>query len=122
MRHLPRGEELESDLLKRPPPLARPGYRPARGPLHCHMDELAIRGRRLRAGSEDADPVTHAGAAELGHHQPDLNVRRKGKRRVVGAARLHHQGDEIAALDAVSERDQVSRSEAIRRALASFAA
>lgn len=30
--------------------------------------------------------------------------------------------EEIAALDAAAERDQVSRSEAIRRALASFAA
>lgn len=30
--------------------------------------------------------------------------------------------DEIAALDAIAERDQVSRSEAIRRALANFAA
>lgn len=30
--------------------------------------------------------------------------------------------DEIAALDAVAERDHVSRSEAIRRALAAFAA
>ncbi|MDO5629302.1 MAG: ribbon-helix-helix protein, CopG family, partial [Mobilicoccus sp.] len=30
--------------------------------------------------------------------------------------------DEIEALDAVAARDQVSRSEAIRRALASYAA
>lgn len=30
--------------------------------------------------------------------------------------------DELAALDAVAERDHVSRSEAIRRALAAFAA
>lgn len=30
--------------------------------------------------------------------------------------------DEIASLDAVAERDHVSRSEAIRRALAAFAA
>jgi hypothetical protein len=31
-------------------------------------------------------------------------------------------GEELAAVDAIAERDHISRSEAIRRALAGFAA
>lgn len=67
-----------------------------------------------------------AAEAEAGYDVEQLKRRGRGRPgrgaepMQVVAVRL--TADEIAALDAVSERDQVSRSEAIRRALASFAA
>ncbi len=67
-----------------------------------------------------------AAEAEAGYDVEQLEKRGRGRPgrgaepMPVVAVRL--TADEIAALDAVAERDQVSRSEAIRRALASFAA
>lgn len=67
-----------------------------------------------------------AAEAEAGYDVEQLKRRGRGRpgRGVepmqVVAVRL--TTDEIATLDAVAEREHVSRSEAIRRALASFAA
>ena len=69
--------------------------------------------------------VTEAG---VGYDVEQLKRRGRGRGRPgrgaepmqVVAVRL--SADEIAALDAVAERDHVSRSEVIRRALAAFAA
>lgn len=64
--------------------------------------------------------------AEAGYDVEQLKRRGRGRPgrgaepMQVVAVRL--TADEIAALDAVAARDQVSRSEAIRRALAAFAA
>lgn len=64
--------------------------------------------------------------AETGYDVESLKGRGRGRPgrgaepMQVVAVRL--TADEIAALDAVAERDHVSRSEAIRRALAAFAA
>ncbi|MGI5952040.1 MAG: ribbon-helix-helix protein, CopG family [Brooklawnia sp.] len=64
--------------------------------------------------------------AETGYDVESLKRRGRGRPgrgaepMQVVAVRL--TADEIAALDAVAERDHVSRSEAIRRALAAFAA
>ena len=64
--------------------------------------------------------------AEAGYDVEEMKRRGRGRpgrgaepMRVV-AVRL--TDEELAALDAIAERDHISRSEAIRRALASFAA
>lgn len=67
-----------------------------------------------------------ADEAEAGYDVEALKRRGRGRPgrgaepMQVVAVRL--SAEEVAALDAVVERDQVSRSEAIRRALAQFAA
>ena len=67
-----------------------------------------------------------AAEAEAGYDVEQLKRRGRGRPgrgaepMQVVAVRL--TADEVAALDAVAARDQVTRSEAIRRALASFAA
>lgn len=67
-----------------------------------------------------------AAEAEAGYDVEQLKRRGRGRPgrgaepMQVVAVRL--TTEEVATLDAVAERDQVSRSEAIRRALASFAA
>jgi len=67
-----------------------------------------------------------AGEAEAGYDVEDLKRRGPGRPArgadpmQVVAVRL--TADEIAAVDAVAEREHLSRSEAIRRALALFAA
>lgn len=67
-----------------------------------------------------------ADEAEAGYDVEDLKRRGRGRPgrgaepMQVVAVRL--TAEEIAALDAVAEREQVTRSEAIRRALADFAA
>ncbi|WP_040158030.1 ribbon-helix-helix protein, CopG family [Mobilicoccus massiliensis] len=64
--------------------------------------------------------------AEAGYDVETLKRRGRGRpgraaeASQVVAVRL--TADELAAIDAVAEREQVSRSEAIRRALAEFAA
>lgn len=64
--------------------------------------------------------------AEAGYDVEQLKKRGRGRPgrgaepMQVVAVRL--TPDEVAALDALAQRDQVSRSEAIRRALAHFAA
>lgn len=64
--------------------------------------------------------------AEAGYDVEQLKRRGRGRPgrgaepMQVVAVRL--TADELAALDIVAQRDEVSRSEAIRRALASFAA
>lgn len=67
-----------------------------------------------------------AAEAERGYDVDALKRRGRGRpgrgaepMRVVA---VQLSGDEVAALDAVAERDHVSRSEAIRRALAAFVA
>lgn len=67
-----------------------------------------------------------ADEAEAGHDAEALKRRGRGRPgrgaepMQVVAVRL--TADEIAALDAAAKRDQLSRSEAIRRALSAFAA
>ena len=67
-----------------------------------------------------------ANEAEAGYDVAELKRRGRGRPgrgaepMQVIAVRL--TAEEIAALDAVAERDHVSRSEAIRRALAGYAA
>lgn len=67
-----------------------------------------------------------ADEAEVGYDVEDLKRRGRGRPgrgaepMQVVAVRL--TAEELAALDAVAERAQLSRSEAIRRALADFAA
>ncbi|HCB05787.1 MAG TPA: ribbon-helix-helix protein, CopG family [Nocardioides sp.] len=64
--------------------------------------------------------------AEAGYDVDELKRRGRGRPgrgaepMQVVAVRL--TAEELAALDAIAERDQISRSEAIRRALADFAA
>lgn len=67
-----------------------------------------------------------ADEAEAGYNVEEMKRRGRGRPgrgaepMQVVAVRL--TAEELAALDAVGERDQISRSEAIRRALADFAA
>ena len=75
-----------------------------------------------------ADEQIHkwADEAEAGYDVAELKRRGRGRPgrgaepMQVIAVRL--TAEEIAALDAVAEREQLSRSEAIRRALADYAA
>lgn len=79
-------------------------------------------------GNEVSDAQIEAWAAEAEAGYDAVAMQRRGRGRPgrgaepmqVVAVRL--SADEVAALDAVAARDQVSRSEAIRRALAHFAA
>lgn len=67
-----------------------------------------------------------AGEAEAGYDVEELKRRGRGRPSrgaepmQVVAVRL--TAEEVAALDALAEREHLSRSEAIRRALANFAA
>lgn len=67
-----------------------------------------------------------ADEAEAGYDVEELKRRGRGRPgrgaepMQVVAVRL--TAEELAAVDAIAERDQISRSEAIRRALADFAA
>ncbi|MEL4506225.1 CopG family transcriptional regulator [Luteococcus sp. H138] len=75
---------------------------------------------------DDAQIQAWADEAEAGYDVEALKRRGRGRPgrgaepMQVVAVRL--SADEIEALDAIATRDQVSRSEAIRRALAQFAA
>ena len=89
--------------------------------------EVFVYDFRMREDEVTQDMIeAWAAEAEAGYDVGQLKRRRRGRPgrgaepMQVVAVRL--TAEEVATLDAVAERDQVSRSEAIRRALASFAA
>lgn len=82
----------------------------------------------MASGEQIHDDQIHqwVDEAEAGYDVEELKRRGRGRPgrgaepMQVVAVRL--TADELAAVDAIAERDQISRSKAIRRALAGFAA